>query len=463
MTSQNSNFCVCVRIKPTTCPSFYTNGHQEDCKYISVGPQQSILLMQPNSTCGNKVFMYDRVFDSQTKTLQIFQEIVKPILNESLLNGFSQTILVYGMTGSGKTYTMFGNNFENKKEEEIAFEGGVVQESVRFIIEKSPENKIKAKMSYLEIYNEQIRDLLSQNEQSNNNLNILEDLQKGVYCPQLIEKDIHNLQEIQSYIFQGNKKRTMASTKMNEFSSRSHAIIQLQLEIEKDMSSNKGFKNYFSPKLYLVDLAGSEKAFENKGNRLKEGSNINKSLLSLGNCINILAEGNKKLHIPYRDSKLTRLLKESLGGNAKTLIIACITPAFKYIEETINTLKYAQRAKNIKKEVYENIKQIYEENIQVQQQQFLAEQQEINKKLFEQFLYLKEQEQENFELQNEKNKKQQEEEELEKKTKKNNQQKNKIIHMKKNNIINLIIRRIINRKWIFINKIKRINKHKIIQ
>lgn len=155
----------------------------------------------------------------------------------------------------------------------------------------------------------------------------------------------------------------MASTKLNEFSSRSHAIIQLSLEIE--VQSNERVTTLLSPKLYMVDLAGSERAStaESKGIRLKEGASINKSLLSLGNCITVLsASGSLKpllypltlrlpffhlgidkatRHVPYRDSKLTRLLKESLGGNAKTLLIACVTPAFKFVEETINTLKYA--------------------------------------------------------------------------------------------------------------------------
>ncbi|KAL4454190.1 hypothetical protein ABPG74_012147 [Tetrahymena malaccensis] len=396
---ENSNFHVCVRVRPTSSPSFDNQGHVEGIKYVRTGPENSILLVQPHSTQGDKVFIYDQVFDHKSNTKQIFDGVVLPNISESLFKGFSHTILVYGMTGAGKTFTMFGENFEestqtvqislnqqqqqenNRASQNAAdlevdgplkkdpndnssneCKGGLVSETVKYVLaNQTQSSKVKLKMSYLEIYNECIRDLLSSETLTAENLMILEDPDKGVYCPLLSEKEISTLDQITGFIKSGNKRRVMASTKLNQFSSRSHAIIQLSIEIEL---CNDGQKTTFlTPKLYMVDLAGSERAAatESKGIRFKEGANINKSLLSLGNCITVLSsQGEKgKKHVPYRDSKLTRLLKESLGGNAKTLFIACVTPAFKFVEETINTLKYAQRAKSIQKDVYENVKQIY--------------------------------------------------------------------------------------------------------
>ena len=212
------------------------------------------------------------------------------------------------------------------------------------------------KLSYLEIYNEHIRDLLIKDSE---NLMLLEDPCKGVMVPDLSEYNISSVKEMIDCIHKGNFRRTMASTAVNQFSSRSHAIIQITLEQKK---KSKGLMQEVTlSKLSLVDLAGSERAAstENKGIRMTEGAKINKSLLALGNCINILSDPNKQgAFVPYRDSKLTRLLKDSLGGNTKTIMIACITPSYLCYEETINTLKYADRARNIKKKVIKNIKEV---------------------------------------------------------------------------------------------------------
>ena len=206
-------------------------------------------------------------------------------------------------------------------------------------------------MSYLEIYNEQVRDLLSENF---NSLMIVEDPIKGIYVPDLKEIAATNNTELKELLIKGNSKRAMASTNSNQFSSRSHAIFQITFE------KRESTQTCYS-KLSLIDLAGSERGCmnESKGQRQLEGTKINQSLLTLGNCINILSDKTKLgAYVPYRDSKLTRLLKDSLGGNTKTLMIACISPSSAAFIETINTLKYAERAKKIKQKVTKNIKPI---------------------------------------------------------------------------------------------------------
>lgn len=192
-----------------------------------------------------------------------------------------------------------------------------------------------------------MRDLLDVKQSQ---LMIVEDPMRGVFVPELREIDVDHPSEIIELVVEGNERRTMASTSANQFSSRSHAILQISI---KTTENTLGMSNQtFYSKLSLIDLAGSERAAStsNRGQRMVEGANINKSLLALGNCINILSDKNKiGSFVPYRDSKLTRLLKDSLGGNTKTCMIACISPSYFYYEESINTLKYAERARNIKK------------------------------------------------------------------------------------------------------------------
>jgi len=265
------------------------------------------------------------------------------------------------MTGAGKTHTMLGDLYKISNSEP-----GICVLSIDSLFAKIKENKdisYKVKVSYLEIYNEQVKDLLSNDSplkiQQNIGLNIIEDPIKGVTVPDLTEYVVNNSKELMQLMLKGNEKRTMAATSINQFSSRSHAILQISLEW---CSENNGKTMVSNSKLCLVDLAGSERAAttENKGIRMIEGGKINRSLLALGNCINILSDKSKAniSFVPYRDSKLTRLLKDSLGGNTKTVMIACVSPAASCYEETINTLKYAERAKKIKKKITKNIKEI---------------------------------------------------------------------------------------------------------
>ena len=211
----------------------------------------------------------------------------------------------------------------------------------------------KVTVSFLEVYNENIRDLLSDVEEY---LDLREDPIKGPVVASITEIETTSSQEIMSLLHQGNAKRSQAATAANEASSRSHAVLQVVVE-SRDRAPGT-VANIKVGKLSLVDLAGSERAANTKnvGARLVEGANINRSLLALGNCINALGEkGNKGNFVPYRDSKLTRLLKDSLGGNCRTVMIANISSAESSFEETLNTLKYANRAKNIKTHVQRNV------------------------------------------------------------------------------------------------------------
>ena len=263
------------------------------------------------------------------------------------------------MTGAGKTYTMFGdiNNTNGGPEAEPGIITLTIKDLFRsFESEKNQEHEFVVKLSYFEIYNEHTRDLLSI---SSENLMIVEDPQKGVVVPNLSEYKISSLNEVIELIVSGNSRRIMASTNANQFSSRSHAIIQII--VEKRPRAKDIIDTFTQSKLSLVDLAGSERAAtsENQGLRQREGANINRSLLALGNCINILSDTNKKgAFVPYRDSKLTRLLKDSLGGNTKTIMLACVSPSYLAYEEIINTLKYANRARNIKRKITKNIKEV---------------------------------------------------------------------------------------------------------
>lgn len=261
------------------------------------------------------------------------------------------------MTGAGKSYTMFGSVEGGSFEKEPGIT--IILLNDLFKIINSEDLSFKdffIKLSYLEIYNEHIRDLLVG---SSENLMILEDPMRGVVVPDLSEYSINSVQDLTDHIQKGNGRRTLASTSLNQFSSRSHAIIQLTLEQRTRVKSP--VDEVICSKLSLVDLAGSERAAstENKGIRMTEGAKINRSLLALGNCINILSDPNKAgSFVPYRDSKLTRLLKDSLGGNTKTIMIACVTPSGMCYEETVNTLKYASRARCIQRKVVRNVKEV---------------------------------------------------------------------------------------------------------
>nr|XP_022899713.1 kinesin-like protein KIF17 isoform X2 [Onthophagus taurus] len=290
-----------------------------------------------------KRFTFDSVYNQESCTETVYNEICYPLV-ESVLEGYNCTIFVYGQTGCGKSFTMEGNKCQSEK--------GVISRAFEHIFEAiSVTTGIKylALASYLEIYNEQIRDLLLPSDKltSTPSLNLKETPNEGVTVPGLTIKAVHNVAECEDLLNVGSKNRIIGSTLMNQSSSRSHSIFSLSLE-QISRENNNEESCIRKGKLNLVDLAGSERQTKTgaTGDRLKEATKINLSLSALGNVISALVDG-KARHIPYRDSKLTRLLQDSLGGNTRTLMIACISPSDRDYIETLSTLRYANRAKNI--------------------------------------------------------------------------------------------------------------------
>ncbi|XP_066492740.1 kinesin-like protein KIF18A [Tiliqua scincoides] len=290
-------------------------------------------------------FVFDAVFDENSTQLEVFEHTTKTVL-DGFLNGYNCTVLAYGATGAGKTYTMLGSP------EEPGVMYLTMMELYDSIDRMKEEKHCAIAVSYLEVYNEQIRDLLV----SSGPLAVREDPQKGVVVQGLTLHQPKSAEEILQMLDYGNKNRTQHPTDVNASSSRSHAVFQIYLrQQDKTASINQ---NVRIAKMCLIDLAGSERASATKakGARFREGANINRSLLALGNVINALADPkSKKQHIPYRNSKLTRLLKDSLGGNCRTIIIAAVSPSSMFYDDTYNTLKYANRAKDIKSSLKSNV------------------------------------------------------------------------------------------------------------
>ncbi|XP_050073738.1 kinesin-like protein KIF18A [Anopheles maculipalpis] len=281
---------------------------------------------------------YDDVFDNTATNNDIFEVCMKPLV-QSVMNGYNCSVFVYGATGAGKTHTMLGNTDCPG----ITFL--TMKELFRQIESLSELRKFDIGISYLEVYNELVMNLLTKSGP----LKLRED-SNGVVVSGLVLKQIHNATELLELLALGNRNRTQHPTDANAESSRSHAIFQVHIRMVEKKTGQKR-----TVKLSMIDLAGSERAASTKGLgiRFKEGANINKSLLALGNCINKLADGLK--HIPYRDSNLTRILKDSLGGNCQTVMIANISPSSLTYDDTYNTLKYASRAKKIRTIVRQNI------------------------------------------------------------------------------------------------------------
>uniref|UniRef100_A0A671MXD6 Kinesin motor domain-containing protein n=1 Tax=Sinocyclocheilus anshuiensis TaxID=1608454 RepID=A0A671MXD6_9TELE len=308
---------------------------------------------EPQVIVGNdKAFTYDYVFDPTTEQEEVFNTAVSPLLS-GLFRGYNATVLAYGQTGSGKTFSM-GGTYTSEQENESTV--GVIPRVIRRIFQeksKCADCEFLLAVSYLEIYNEEILDLLCTSKDKPI-ISIREDPKDGIKIVGLTEKEVFTAHEMVGCLELGNSARTVGSTAMNAASSRSHAIFTISLEQRR-----KGDKSdVMVSKLHLVDLAGSERQKKTKaeGDRLKEGISINRGLLSLGNVISALGDESKKgSFVPYRDSKLTRLLQDSLGGNSHTLMIACVSPADSNIEETINTLRYADRARKIKNKPILNV------------------------------------------------------------------------------------------------------------
>ncbi|GAQ91439.1 Kinesin-like protein [Klebsormidium nitens] len=291
-----------------------------------------------------KAFTFDQVFDWNSTQEQVYEDAAKPIVI-SVLEGYNGTVFAYGQTGTGKTHTMEGRD-------EPADQRGIIPNAFEHIfaeIAQTEGTEFLVRASFLEIYNEEIRDLLAKNP--NNKLELKESVETGVYVKDLTSFVVKGVQEIRNVLLVGKKNRTVGATLMNQDSSRSHSIFSITIETSTHIKAGPkdDGPTIRVGKLNLVDLAGSERQGKTgaTGDRLKEATNINWSLSALGNVISALVDG-KSGHIPYRDSKLTRLLQDSLGGNTKTVMVANLGPADYNFDETVSTLRYANRAKNIK-------------------------------------------------------------------------------------------------------------------
>lgn len=314
----------------------------QGCKVV-VGVDRSrkeVSISDPTDPENKKMFTFDDTFPMEITQKAIYQSSAFGIV-ENVIAGYNGTIFAYGQTGCGKTFTMMGN----PKSETLK---GIIPRTfsqIMNVISQRPELEFLVRVSFLEIYNENIRDLLGDSEKR---LDVKEDKDKGIYVQDLSLIPTKSVEEMLEVMFKGDQNRSIGATAMNQESSRSHSIFTIYIEVgEKVEGSDK--PKYRAGKLNLVDLAGSERQSKTEatGQRLEEAKKINLSLSALGNVISALVAGGKK-HIPYRDSKLTRLLQDSLGGNTKTLMIAAISPADYNFEETLGTLKYAARAKMIK-------------------------------------------------------------------------------------------------------------------
>ncbi|BFG18222.1 hypothetical protein CerSpe_044970 [Prunus speciosa] len=325
--------CVAVRVRPPVSQDVSNGG-----TFWKVDDNR-ISLHKPHGTPISGVsYAFDHVFDEGCTNSRVYELLTKDIINAAV-EGFNGTAFAYGQTSSGKTFTMNGSEKDP----------GIIHRAVRDVfdrIQMISHREFLIRVSYMEIYNEEINDLFAVENQK---LQIHESLERGIFVAGLREEIVSNAEQVLKLIESGEVNRHFGETNMNARSSRSHTIFRMVIESNaKDTSSS--IDAIRVSVLNLVDLAGSERIAKTGagGVRLKEGKYINKSLMILGNVINKLSDGAKNRgHIPYRDSKLTRILQPALGGNAKTSIICTIAPEEVHIEETKGTLQFASRAKRI--------------------------------------------------------------------------------------------------------------------
>ncbi|XP_076328454.1 kinesin-like protein 3A isoform X2 [Tachypleus tridentatus] len=307
----------------------------QSCLYFVPGEPQLVVGQ-------DKAFTFDYVFSPENTQEEVYTKVVKKLI-DNLFKGYNITVLAYGQTGSGKTYSM-GTAYSISVQDDES-KKGIIPRAVCDIFEgiyNRTESEFLIKVSFLEIHKEEIYDLFSKTREKDI-VSIREDY-GGIKIVGLTELPVSTPEQTLKLLEQGSLCRTTASTNMNAHSSRSHAIFTVIVEQHKKDDSGDSI----TAKFHLVDLAGSERAKKTKahGERFKEGVNINRGLLALGNVISALCDDSA--HIPYRDSKLTRLLQDSLGGNSHTVMIACVSPSDSNLDETINTLRYADRARKIK-------------------------------------------------------------------------------------------------------------------
>ncbi|KPI97651.1 Bipolar kinesin KRP-130 [Papilio xuthus] len=344
---KNQNIQVFVRLRPL-------NQRERDIRslgVVEVVSGREVVVRQSQQTAHTKRFTFDRAFGPNTKQVEVYQEVVSPLIEE-VLAGYNCTVFAYGQTGTGKTHTMVGENTGNETTWQDDPLAGIIPRALSQLFDelRLTNTEYTVRVSYLELYNEELFDLLSTSE-DNSKLRIYEDVtRKGSNIVNGLEEiTVYNKNEVYKIMAQGQERKRVASTLMNAQSSRSHTVFTIVIHMKEN--SPEGEELVKIGKLNLVDLAGSEnisKAGSDnpaKRERARECVNINQSLLTLGRVITALVERHP--HIPYRESKLTRILQESLGGRTKTSIIATVSPGHKDLEETMSTLEYANRAKNI--------------------------------------------------------------------------------------------------------------------
>ena len=366
--NQKSQITIAIRIRPLS----QNEKELSDIESVTAINSNSLSVSSENSAKKNsqikyQQFFFDYVFDKTATQQEIYTKTTKNLL-ESIIEGYNATVFAYGATGSGKTYTMLGIN-ENER--------GIMPRSVIDLfkmLNKRKNKEFRLSVSYVEIYNEEIRDLLGNREE----LKLHEDPTKGVIIQGVKEIFVDNVDNFFDILYKGNQKRTVGKTNANETSSRSHALLKINIENKDKEGPNSS--NINCGRFILVDLAGSEKNNSSinpnnnnnsnnnnlnaKNNlRQQEGAKINQSLLYLGICINALASKSK--FIPWRNSKLTHILKDSIGGNAKIVMISTISPSLFCTEETLNTLNYSNRAKNITTIIKKNMINVIDRESQV--------------------------------------------------------------------------------------------------
>ncbi|XP_077216302.1 P-loop containing nucleoside triphosphate hydrolases superfamily protein [Tasmannia lanceolata] len=364
---QEKDLTQCVRVAVNVRPLITTELLIGCTDCITVTPGE------PQVQIGSHMFTFDHVFGiTGSPSSSIFDDCVAPLV-DALFHGYNATVLAYGQTGSGKTYTM-GTNYGGESNN-----SGIIPKVMEKIFTKveamKDDTEFLIRVSFIEIFKEEVFDLLDSNQSTSLRseggflskpsmpskvpIQIRETVNGGITLAGVTEAEVRSKEEMASFLARGSLSRATGSTNMNSQSSRSHAIFTISMEQKKNTSCNgvavvmdELGDDILCAKLHLVDLAGSERAKRTgaDGLRLKEGIHINRGLLALGNVISALGDEKKRKeggHVPYRDSKLTRLLQDSLGGNSKTVMIACVSPADTNAEETLNTLKYANRARNI--------------------------------------------------------------------------------------------------------------------
>ncbi|KAH9517746.1 Kinesin-like protein kif21b, variant 2 [Dermatophagoides farinae] len=359
--ASNTNVSVAVRIRPKL--------QREEIDMYNICTRCTP--GEPQVWLGDdKAFTFDHVFDMSSKQSEIYDACVTSLI-EGCFNGYNATILAYGQTGSGKTYTM-GTGFDVTFPQE---QRGIIPRAVEHLFENINKRRDQAKndglpmpefsisTQFIEIYNDEIIDLLAENRNKRNRIRIMDD--EGIVLLGVESKSVSTSDDTMHCLKSGSLFRTTGATLMNAESSRSHAIFtlfikQTRIDLIKKEDDNETPEQEvitLTAKFNFVDLAGSERLSRTGavGERAREGISINTGLLHLGNVISALGDRTRKMtHIPYRDSKLTRVLQDSLGGNSVTLMIACISPCDRDFVETLNTLRYANRAKNIKNKVTAN-------------------------------------------------------------------------------------------------------------